>query len=220
MAGDHLPITDARADGIARAHQALLAQHDLQFDFAPALAPPKPPHWLAALLEWLARTIGHGMKALSPAFPIIFWGGLAIIAIMVLVFIAREIVGPRGWGLRKKGVGPANLDADMRPSAAKARTLLADADRLAAEGQFGEAVHLLLFRSIEDIDARWPHLLRPALTSRDIAAHAGLPPTARDTFAGLARVVERSFFGGAKVGAEDFAHCRDAYAAFALADRA
>jgi hypothetical protein len=204
----------AGADTVAQAHQALLRQHDLQFDFAP-VRQTETPDWLKRLLDW----IGHGMVALGPAFKIIFWAGLAFAAAALLYFVVREFARMRGWGLRKRPAKPADLDVDWRPAAGRARTLLADADRLAAEGRFDEAVHQLLFRSVEDIDERWPNLVRPALTSRDIAAHAGLPETARMTFGGLAAVVERSFFGGAQVSAADFAACRDAYAAFALAGR-
>ena len=77
-------------------------------------------------------------------------------------------------------------------------------------------MHLLLFRSIEDIDGRWPGLVRPALTSRDIAGLGDLPEAARRTFASIAQVVERSLFAGQTLNAADFADCRQAYQAFAL----
>jgi hypothetical protein len=66
-----------------------------------------------------------------------------------------------------------------RPDAAVARVLLADADALAAKGRYAEAAHLLLRRSVQDIEGSRPRLVRPALTSRDIAAHPGLPDAAR-----------------------------------------
>lgn len=101
---------------------------------------------------------------------------------------------------------------------AKARTLLEDADKLAAAGQFAEAVHLILFRSIEDIEGKRPDLISPALTSRDIAGLEGVPERVRRTFSDIAAVVERSFFGGRAVGAEEFAACRKAYEGFAFAE--
>jgi hypothetical protein len=210
-AGDGL-AAGVHPDAIARAHQALLAQHDLQFDFS---VPPvvTPPDWLKQLIS----AIGHGIAALGPAFKFIFWAGLAAVAVALLIFVLRDVAGLRGfWPKKRARDTSADHSAEWRPAAARARTLLADADRLAAEGRYDEAAHLLLVRSIEDIDQRWPNLVRPALTSRDIAAHEGLPQAARTTFAGLAQVVERSLFGGAPVGASDFAACRRAYAAFAL----
>ncbi len=197
-----------------QAHAALLRQHDLQFDFR-TVVPPKPPEWLLPLL----RAIGHALKAIAPAFAYIFWGGLILGAAAVLFFLARELIGVTGFSPRSR---PAKLDAatsDWRPPAARARTLLRDADALAAQGRFAEALHLLLFRSIDDIDERWPNTVSPALTSRDIAGHQGLSDIARQTFMTIARAVERSFFGGAAVGEADFAECRKAYESFALGAR-
>jgi hypothetical protein len=194
------------AGDLARAHDALMRQGDLQFDLT-AVQPPPPPDWLKPLFDFLA--------SLAPIFPYIFWGGLIIGGLAILFFILRELVGLRLPRFKRKPrAGPP--EAEWRPTEARARTLLEEADRLAAQGRYDEATHLILFRSIEDIDGRWPNLVRPALTSRDIAAHRGLPDLARETFGEIARVVERSFFGGAKLGPDDFAFCRGAYEAFAL----
>lgn len=189
----------------ARAHDALLRQSDLQFTLA-AFQQPRPPDWLKPLLELLAR--------MAPAFSYIFWGGLILGALAILYFVLREFAGLRLPRFRPPAK-PAPA-VEWRPTEARARTLLEEADRLAAEGRYGEAAHLILFRSIEDIDGQWPNLVRPALTSRDIAAHRGLPERARQTFGEISKVVERSFFGGAELAAEDFAFCRRAYEAFAL----
>jgi hypothetical protein len=205
VAGGSTQGAGLSADDVARAHDALLRQRDLQFDFV-AFQPPKPPDWLKPLLDLLA--------SMAPVFPYIFWGGLIVGGLAILFFVLRELVGLRLPRFRRRPKAP--LEADWRPSQARARTLLEEADRLAAEGRFGEAAHLILFRSIEDIDDRWPNLVRPALTSRDIAAHGGLPERARQTFGEIARVVERSVFGGAELAAADFDFCRGAYAAFAL----
>ncbi|QUD90778.1 hypothetical protein KCG34_13880 [Phenylobacterium montanum] len=195
-------------DPVARAHAQLLRQTDLQFAFTgpPKLAPP--PGWLLAFLRWL--------KHMGPELKWVFWAGLAFLACLILYLVLREVIGLRWPGRRRKAKPAAAAPDDWRPSAARARTLLEDADRLAAEGRFAEAVHLILFRSIEDIDRRWPRLVQPALTSRDIAQHPTLPEAARTTFAGIARVVERSFFGGQAIGAPEFEACRRDYQAFAL----
>jgi hypothetical protein len=192
-------------DDLARAHQALLRQGDLQFELA-AYQAPNPPDWLKPLAQLLA--------SLAPVFPYIFWGGLILGGLTILFFIRRELAGLRLPRFRRRAKPVA--EPEWRPSEARARTLLEEADRLAAEGRFGEATHLILYRSIEDIDGRWPNLVRPALTSRDIAAHGGLPEPARRTFGDIARVVERNIFGGAELAADDFAFCRGAYENFAL----
>lgn len=204
MAGASGGARTAAGDAVARAHAALLRQTDLQFDFA-VQRPPPPPAWLKTLAD-LLRTLG-------PALKWVFWIGLALGVGAVLLFIGRELLATRFPRLRRR---PKPAAPEWRPSAARARTLLEDADRLAAAGRYGEAVRLILFRSIEDIDERWPGQVRPDLTSRDIAGLAILPTAARDTFAGIARVVEHSLFGGRAVDAQGFAACRSAYQAFAL----
>lgn len=195
-----------RAD---QAHAVLLKQPDLQFRLPPA-TPPEPPAWLA----WLGRVLGPVLKpvgqALGPVAPYIFWGGLAFGVLTILYLVASN------WFRLKPGAIPSRLALetadDWRPANDVARALLQDADRLAAEGLYEEAAHLILLRSIQDIEARRPRRLAPSLTSRDIAALEGLPPAARETFAGIALKVERSLFGGRPMGPEGFAACRAAYA--------
>lgn len=196
------------SDGFARAHEALLRNKDLQFE--PTVQPPQHvPEWLVP--------IGKALAAAAPFLTYVFWGFLILGAAVILFFLAREVIATR-WPSLRPGRGPTLGAEDWRPSVAKARTLLEDADRLAAAGRFAEAVHLILFRSIEDIEGRRPDLIRPALTSRDIAGLEGVPQAVRRTFSEIARVVERSFFGGRPVGADEFAACRKAYEGFAFAE--
>lgn len=124
------------------------------------------------------------------------------------------------WRLpRWRRAAPAFEAADeeeWRPDFAPARSWLEEADALAAQGRFAEAIHHLLFRSIEDIARRRPHLVRPALTSRELAAADAVPNGARGLFARIAALVERSLFGGRAVGPSDWSDARAAYADFAL----
>jgi hypothetical protein len=92
---------------------------------------------------------------------------------------------------------------------------LAEADRLAGEERYAEAVHVLLFRGVDDIRDQHPELFRRAMTSREIAAMSALPERARSHFGAIAAVVEHSFFGGRPVDAEGWSRCRRAYEAFA-----
>ena len=199
----------AAQDSVARAHEILLRHRDLQFEFA-SFTPPQPPPWL--------KTLARLLEAITPYVGYVFWGGLALGAALILYSLGRSLIAAR-WPNRRSAAGPRFTDeAAWRPSATKARTLLEDADRLAAEGRFAEAVHLILFRSIEDIEGRRPDLIRPALTSRDIAALDGVPDRVRRTFAEIAGEVEASFFGGRAVDAQAFSRCRGAYEAFAFAE--
>lgn len=198
------------AAAFARAHAQMLRDKSLQFHLEPFKPKASPP----------PRAQGNGVDdviaAIAPLVKIIVWGGLILAAVLILAFIARELLKVRFPNLFRpkllKEVGPQ--PAAYRPDLARARVLLDDADRLAAEGRFAEAVHLLLFRTVDDIDGRRPNLVRPALTARDIAALQALPDSARAPFRIIAEVVERSFFGGRPVDEAAFRRCRAAYEAF------
>jgi hypothetical protein len=198
----------ARPDGdIAAAHAALRDDKTIQFSFPVDPPPsPEPPAWL----EQLTKLI----QAIAPAMEWVFWIALAAVVLTVLAFIAREVARSRWPGRFKPAVltGPE----PWRPGEAAARVLLADADALAAQGRYAEAAHLLLRRSVQDIQGSRPRLVRPALTSRDIAALPGLPQAARDAFGAIARIVERSLFGGRAVDEGGWRAARAAYADFAL----
>lgn len=204
------PGVTSASPGLAEAHRRLLADASLQFDFKP-VPPPKPPEWLKAL-----KPLFEAINAAAPVLMWVFWAAVAAGVLAVAFLIGREIVRTR-WPERfRGGQGPNLQPEDWRPSAQQARALLDDVDALAAQGRFAEAAHLLLHRSIQDIQGKRPNLVRPALTSRDISRLEALPERARTAFSAIARVVERSHFGGAPVGAADFAECRTTYEAFAF----
>ena len=210
------------AQGGAPSREALQAaqarlMHDptLQFTFSKAPPPPPPPQmpdWLLSLFKFL----GGLFSGAGNVFEWIFRIGLGVVLAVVLFFIAREILRTRWPNLFKPKPKPRQAPVDWRPDAATARALLGEADRLAAAGQYAQAVRVLLHRSIEDIEGRRPRLVRPAYTSREIAGLEGLPDPARSTFSHIADVVERSLFGGRDVDAAGFAECRQAYEAFAF----
>lgn len=193
-------------EALARAHARLLENGSLQFDRT-GFDPPAPPGWLG----W----IGDVMQLVAPLMKWVFWIGLALLAGLILYAIVREILR-----LRAPTPTPARARSpaapEWRPDPGAARDLLAEADRLAADGRYAEAVHLLLLRSVADIERRQPRALRASLTTREIAALEALPETGRPAFALIGRVVEASLFGGAAVDAGSFADCRRAYEAFAL----
>lgn len=189
---------------LALAHKALRATQGMQFDFKGA-AVETPPPWLGPLIEFL--------RAIGPFLTYVFWGGVIVGAALILYFVAREFV-PDSWFKRPVKV----VATDWRPEPEKARELLLDADGLAAAGRFEEAIHLLLFRSIDDLRGRRPGAVKPALTSRDIADLDALPGEARAAFARLAQAVERTFFGGRPAGPEEFGAARQDYEAFAFAE--
>ena len=107
----------------------------------------------------------------------------------------------------------------MRGENGEALALHDDADRLAAEGRYDEATHLLLKRSVGQIAAARPGLLEPSSTAREIAELPALSEAARGAFALIAGRVERSLFALRSLTADDWRAARAAYADFALAAR-
>lgn len=193
-------------EALAEAHARLIRDESLQFDRT-GLTPPEVPGWL--------RWIGELLQFIAPALQWVFWIGLAAIAGLVLYAIGREILRlrvPRPNADKPKAV----VDAEWRPQAQTARDLLSEADALANGGLYAEATHLLLLRSVQDVEKHQPRAVRVSFTTREIANLKGLPDSARPAFALIGRVVERSLFGGAPVNSADFASCRQAYEAFAL----
>ncbi len=221
MAGE----VQTNAERFAAAHRALRADPDIQFDLARVTPPPPTPAWIRAVEHWLDllfRPVGRflrWMASLMPEAPyarLLLWSAMAA-SLVMLVWAVRTRLrdGAWRWPWRRRMTPPSESDAeDWRPESAPARAWLDEAEVLAAQGRYAEAAHHLLIRSIEDLGRRRPGLVRPALTSRDLARAPVVPPRARQLFAGIAAIVERSLFGGRPVDAEDWAGCRAAYEDF------
>jgi uncharacterized protein DUF4129 len=155
----------------------------------------------------------------APYARIFLWTVIAIAAAALALLIWQRIRTGE-WRLPRRRRAAADAGAEEEsswaPEAAPARAWLNEADALAGQGLYAEAVHHLLFRSVEDIAKRRPRVVRPALTSRELAAAEAVPPAARDLFARIARLVERSLFGGRAVGEGDWSAARAAYADLVL----
>lgn len=217
------------ADQFAQAYKGLRADPSVQFNLAPQVPPPKPPAWIEALSRWLRdhifAPIGKGLRWVGSFFPdapyarILLWTVLALAALALGWAIYNRLRhGEWRWRLpRLARTTDVVEEEDWAPEEMPVRSWLEEADALAAEGKYAEAIHHLLFRSIEDISNRRPNLVRPALTSREIAASRAIPSRAGELFASIARLVERSLFGGRPVGENDWVRARGAYSDFALA---
>ncbi|MEO0030947.1 MAG: hypothetical protein RIS94_705 [Pseudomonadota bacterium] len=188
---------------------------DIQYAPLPPQAIPRhdPPEWLLALLRFLARLLEPVGRWLGQG-----WGaietGLLVLAVLGVVWIAGSLLWPL-WRARRR---QTRLDPTLVVLNEGAIALLEDADRLAADGRFDEAAHLLLRRSVHHISSARPDWLAPSSTAREIAENRHLPAAARHAFASIAREVERSLFALRALTAEDWARARSAYAEFALAD--
>lgn len=182
-------------------------QTDLPQDKARLAPKPKPKK---------QRDPWFSLGFLGPLFQLIFYGLLALAVAYILYLIFNAVV------ITKRSHVKADKAEDIpdipayQPDAETARVLIDDADGLAAQGKFAEAVHILLFRSIQDIEDKRPHHVKRSLTSREIAELSILSPKARDVFSQIGKLVENSFFGGRLLGAKDYELSKAAYKAFAF----
>lgn len=202
-------------DAAAGSWEQLRAAEDIQF--APVEMPPAPPReptWLDRLLRWLADTFGDLFGgALGNSWPVLRWVLLAA-AIAAVLYALWRIFDP--MMRRKPTLGEAGRESEWRPDRAAAEALLEDADRLAAEGRFDEATHLLLQRSVSQIARVRPDWVPPSSTARELARLPTLSEPARLAFGEIALQVERSLFALRQLERSDWETARAAYARFAL----
>lgn len=189
-------------DGFEEAHRSLLDDRSIQFKLEPFQPPQIDPPDMSGLLN------------MAPFFRFMFWAFVVVAVLFLLYLIVTRLTG---FSFRRRGKDE-EAEPEWHMAEQPARQLLGDADALAAKGLFSEAAHLLLFRSIEEIDQRRPDTIKRALTSRDIAGLPSLPAGPADAFRAIVRAVERSLFGGRSLDVNDWRECRTAYERFAFAD--
>ncbi len=220
--------TTPAADGFAAAHQTLRADLEFQYRLTAPDPPPSPPEWLKELLEWLGEAlapVGRVISWIAGFFPdaayaqFVLWTVLALAAFLIAWVTCNRLRFGR-WRFRQppKPLVESTLEEeDWSPEQAGVRSWLDEADTLARQGRYDDAVHHLLFRSVEDIARRRPSAVHPALTSREIAASAAIPSRARSLFTNIARLVEQSLFGGRPVAQSDWLAARQSYTDLTLA---
>ena len=199
---------------LEQAHRDYLRKSNLQLERPEAdpieFDPPSPPpNWLRSLLELLAH--------LGPLLILIFYAAIVAVIVGFLYFLFGEALRIRfGDKDSKSDKTGDDIIPDFRPEASAARSLLEEADALARAGKFAEAVHLLLFRSIEDIQTRIETGVPRSLTAREIGMLGFLPERARTALGPIIAIVERSFFGGRDVDQAGWQTARASYEDFAF----
>lgn len=202
-------------DAVPAGWQDLRADADIQF--APVDIPEIPPHvptWFERFLSWLGELFRPLGGMLAQSWPILRWVLLAV-AIAGLIYFVVRLVDPSLLRRRKQDA-EGDDEIAWQPERQAAMALLEDADRLAAEGRFDDATHLLLQRSVGQIASVRPDLVEPSSTARELASLGALPERARIAFGTIATRVERSLFALQALDRSDWEVARAAYADFAL----
>jgi Domain of unknown function (DUF4129) len=168
----------------------------------PKVEENKTPEWL----KKLGRIMGPVMRVLG-------WVLLTGI-VLALLYYAASAAGDWRFGRKEKLDDDSQTMTPMEFGGKRAKDWLAEAEALAAQGRYAEAVHFLLFSSFEDIRRRLQAVLRPAWTSREILRDVPMRPSATAALNVLVETVEDSEFAGRSISADDFSRCRDTYARF------
>lgn len=125
--------------------------------------------------------------------------GIAVILLVVWLLMegadrrAKEEPGSKSDGGREGEPAPEGRDF-----------ALDDATRLAAQGLYAEAMHVLLLVAIHQVAERSRASLPPSRTSRELVRLLPLGTESREAFGEMVRAVERTLFGGAPAGAQDY----------------
>lgn len=212
-------ISTVDNDRLERALEGYSEDETLQTtrpEWTPELQPIRPMESRGG--GWLAEALADFFTAIGPLLKALFIILIAVAILYGLYVMFGEGLTLRGRQKDKEASPDVSIIPDLTPEAAQARTLLEDADALAAQGLFAEAVHLLLFRSIDDIQEKRHGTVGRSLTAREIGALGVLPDRVRNALTPIIRIVERSFFGGRDVDEAGWKQARASYHAFAFGE--
>jgi hypothetical protein len=145
----------------------------------------------------------------------VLWGGIIFAVALMLFWIATEL-------LKYGGDDAAIAHAEASPAAPDLSVIerpLGDAEDHARRGEFREAIHTLLLRTLQELARTAAVRVAPAMTSREILGRVPLLADARDALAGLITAVELTHFGGDEASEADYIRCRAQFQVFAAAFR-
>lgn len=165
----------------------------------PKIEPFTIPPWLAEILYW---TIIAGVVAVV----LFFLGNLAL----------DHLRNRDAFRLNREppAEGPRRVDTPPLERRSVDAGTLAEADRLAAEGRFGEAIHLLLLVALARLHHELGPRVAPALTGREVLRLPAVPQGALEPLSRMVRLSELKHFGGREAAEDDYASCRADYLRF------
>jgi len=189
-------------DRVQQAMEKAYARADLQQSYPAALdirslesaeATLDP---IVALLRWF------GLGGVAAQLVRLVGVGAAVLVVLLFVaWLARRLAERGDSGSASDGVSAPTLDAGP----------LLDAEALAAQGRYGEAIHLLLLRTFEVLARRLGSRLAPGMTAREAVARLALPGPARPALADLVEAAETTTFAGLAASESDYQRCAERF---------
>lgn len=195
-----LPAVVRAAPDPGETAQAVAASLDLQTQLP--VAKPEAPE-----LRDAPDAPGKPWKLTGEVAQVILYAALAV-GIALVLYTLRDhlpsLGAPRLAARRPDAVAQA---------AAVERMVEAqiEADDLAGQGRYAEAMHALLLRSLTEMRRRLQVSFADSLTSREILRVLDLPELGKLALADLIRRVELVYFGLHVAGREDYTACRASY---------
>jgi hypothetical protein len=154
---------------------------------------------------------------LSSIFTLLLYGVVIVGCALGIFWLATELAKYGGDDVAIAG------DDDAASSAVDLAVIekpLGDAEELSNRGEYREAIHTLLLRTLQELVRSAAVQVKPAMTSREILARVPLLADAREALAGLITAVELTHFGNDEATLEDYQRCRAEFQRFATAFRA
>lgn len=152
---------------------------------------------------------------LSGLASMLLWGLVVVAALLVGLTMYRQLTSYAGEEAPTPTSRPAT-DAQLAAVIERPRD---DADELASQGRFADAIHTLLLRTLHELASQKLVRVTPSMTSREILGKVALLGDAREALQGLIVAVEQTWFGDDVPQVEDYQRCRAEFDRFAAAYR-
>lgn len=214
-------MDETLAEDVEAAHRAM--SRDPAYQQELPTPPPEPERVEIGWLEDILRFIARILEPLGPILVYALYAAVILLIAFILFSIVRAIIDRRAQmrALFNRDRPDDILQTmDMRPDEGFAKNLLDEADRLASEGRFGEAIRRLLQSSIQDMQNRIQKRIGISLTAREIGHLGKMPDESRGALQRIIHLVEVNVFALKDVGEAEYKSARHDYTVFAFRDKA
>lgn len=142
---------------------------------------------------------------------IVLWVGVGLAAVLFILII-KDRLSKRKPAKKRAQLKDTDASEEDEPTAVYVMEISQDeVDRLAGEGRFAEAMHLLLLRSLIEIHKSIHAKIAHSLTSREILRQVPLSPDVRGALGDIVGWVEVAHFGRHLPTKDDYLACRSSF---------
>jgi len=156
----------------------------------------------------LHSSLSEWDTGVSTIAKVLFFCSLAAIAAVIFKTWRDNL-----WSSSRAQRFGQNIDesAPAAEVAARMEKAQVEADELARQGKFAEAMHAMLLRCVDELHSQLRISIAVSLTSREILRRVNLPAEGRDLFADIINRVEISYFGGHCPEIDDYRACHNSF---------